>query len=74
MLRPSEGNEQTKPTVASVVPAADEVKDGRLGPFEVLPIGVGAAPTAIKSNLARASTYVKSQAGLNLTTFRGRRR
>jgi hypothetical protein len=32
------------------------------------PIGVGIAPTAIKSNLARASSYVKSQAALNLTT------
>ena len=40
----------------------------------LLLIAVGAAPTAIKSNLARASTYVKSQAGLNLTAIRGRRR
>ena len=38
------------------------------------PVGVGIAPTAIKSNLTRASTYVKNQAGLNLTAFRGPRR
>jgi hypothetical protein len=38
------------------------------------PVGVGAAPAAMKSSLARASSYVKSQAGLNLTAFRGRRR
>jgi len=37
-------------------------------------VGAGPTPAAIKSSLTRARTYVKSQAGLNLTAFRGRPR
>jgi hypothetical protein len=38
------------------------------------PVGAGAMPATIKSGLGRASSYVKSQAKLNLTAFREKKR
>jgi hypothetical protein len=37
-------------------------------------VGAGAAPSALKQSLARSREYVKSQAGLNLATRRGKPR
>jgi hypothetical protein len=37
-------------------------------------VGAGATPATIKSSLAQARSYVKSQADLNLKGFRGRPR
>jgi hypothetical protein len=52
-------------------------KTGRGTPARGAPakprVGAGTTPAAIRSGLGRATSYVKSQAKLNFTAFKGKK-